>query len=483
MTVDDGSSFDSRQQLDGDENSEVTLRSLATSPLWWHTAISVVMPILASAGDDAFALVIGPRSVIDLRQDGTTKRTSLRSILPGGVSKIELIRSGIREGLPPGYEKAKILRNWGREHMGDIGFKRGEPGARWCFLDGNDYYLTDSVASIAPAVIIDTTPWLLFEAYRGNNLAGLETSRLFSADAIVVAPHTHSADSYFKSYAGWVAEGRPPDPTSEWTPQENTWDPNARPDPIHYATPIPISATFGVTGLIVAGEWSDPAALEAARALLVARYDLKLGIWDLASNSTLRKTLLDASPVLPAPPAAVPVPKGAERRAEARVDAKVAAKEAERAAIAAATKRLGPLMELGWARRQEKQRGVLQLPLTEPMTRDFSDESFPLVLLALEITKRHTEVLGFIIMYNQVDFPAYLDEHRLVFEEIAHPAECRLGAGWPSLWRAPGGWGDDIDWEERAGLLAALTPRWVEVFAALVEECLSVRRASGYPVR
>ena len=59
MTVDDGTSFDTRQQIEGDENSEVTLRSLATSPLWWRTTISVVMPILESAGEQAFALVIG----------------------------------------------------------------------------------------------------------------------------------------------------------------------------------------------------------------------------------------------------------------------------------------------------------------------------------------------------------------------------------------------------------------------------------------
>jgi hypothetical protein len=56
MTVDDGASFDSRQQMEGDENSEVTSRSLATSLLWWRTTISLVMPILQPAGDSAFAL-------------------------------------------------------------------------------------------------------------------------------------------------------------------------------------------------------------------------------------------------------------------------------------------------------------------------------------------------------------------------------------------------------------------------------------------
>jgi hypothetical protein len=289
MTVDDGTSFDSRQKVEGDENSEVALRSLATSPLWWRTTISVVMPILESAGNEAFALVIGQRSVIELRQDGSTKRTSLRSVLPGGVSKIELIRRRIREELPAGFEKAKMLRNWNREHMGDIGFKRGAQGARWWFLEGNDYYLPDSVTSIGPAVVVDTTPWLLLKDTRANNLTALEGSRLFSAEAIIVAPHTYSADSYFKSYSEWIRHGRPPDPAREWTPQTNDWDPSARPDPLHYAIPVPVSSTFSITGLMVAAEWRNSADLEAARVLLEARYDLKLGIWDLASNPTLRR--------------------------------------------------------------------------------------------------------------------------------------------------------------------------------------------------
>jgi hypothetical protein len=161
----------------------------------------------------------------------------------------------------------------------------------------------------------------------------------------------------------------------------------------------------------------------------------------------------------------------------------VHAKEVERTSLAAITRRLVPLKELGWARRAEKQRGLLQLPLTEPMQRWTEDEPFPLVLLALDINKRGTEVTGFTIMYNQVDLVAYVEERRSVLEDIAAPAECKLGAGWTSLWRAPGGWGDDIDWEERARLLASLTPRWVEALSALVEQCRRVRLGSGLPAR
>ena len=294
MTVDDGTSFDTRQQIEGDENSEVTLRSLATSPLWWRTTISVVMPILESAGEQAFALVIGQRSVVELRQDGSAKRTSLRSLLPGGTSRAEIVRSEMGKAVPDGYEEATVLRNWEKADMGTIGVKRGEAGCRWRFLEGNEYYLAQAGQTIAPKVVVDTAPWALPENFHAHHLEAMEASRFSSAEAVLVAPHTFGADQHFKTYAEWVNQGRPPDPPIGWSRPSNSWDPDARPDPVHYATPVPIRAAFGITGLMVAAQWQDPADLEAARTLLEARYDLKLGIWDLASNSTLRKTLLDA---------------------------------------------------------------------------------------------------------------------------------------------------------------------------------------------
>ena len=133
ITVDDGSSLDSRQQVEGDEHSQVTLRSMATSALWWRVTSSLVMPILQSAGDDAFALVIGQRSVMEVRPDGSTKRTSLRSLLPGGVTQVEIVRTGIKEPLAEGHELAEILPR----EVGSVGFKRGDPTKRWHFLNGN----------------------------------------------------------------------------------------------------------------------------------------------------------------------------------------------------------------------------------------------------------------------------------------------------------------------------------------------------------
>ncbi|MGH9106358.1 MAG: hypothetical protein ACRDZX_11085 [Acidimicrobiales bacterium] len=92
MTVDDGSTLDSRQPIVGDPGSQVTRKSLAASLLWWATVSSLVDPILRSSGDNAFAMVIGARSVVEVRSDGELRRTRLRTFLPGGSTLADIVR-------------------------------------------------------------------------------------------------------------------------------------------------------------------------------------------------------------------------------------------------------------------------------------------------------------------------------------------------------------------------------------------------------
>ena len=316
------------------------------------------MPILESAGEEAFTLVIGQRSVIDLRHDGSTKRTSLRSILPGG--------GGARSYAPKEGSQSRRLRK------GRVSSVTGT---------GSTWGTSESSGERAPLEFFEATTTTsptrdehrsgghrrhdavaIPESYHAANFAGLEASRLFSQDVVAGRPHTSAADrTSGPTQSGSARVGHRIHRRVD-VPRRHLGF-NARPDPVHYATPVPINATFGITGLMWRTSGATPPTSRRARALLEARYDLKLGIWDLASNPTLRKTLLDASPVLPPPPTPVPVPQAAERRAEARVDAKMHAKEVERSAIAAVHRTPGALKELGWARRHEKQRGVLQLPL------------------------------------------------------------------------------------------------------------------------
>jgi hypothetical protein len=83
MLVEGGHKVDTRQPLDGDEWGEAMMRTLANSWLWWNIASSVVLPILEAAGPEAYALIVGQKSVLDLKGDGSTTRTGLKALLTG----------------------------------------------------------------------------------------------------------------------------------------------------------------------------------------------------------------------------------------------------------------------------------------------------------------------------------------------------------------------------------------------------------------
>jgi len=110
MVTDDGTRLDSRQPIEGDHRSEVMLRSLATSLLWWRSASSVVSPILDNAGSKTFALLIcTKRTVVELGHDGNLQHTRLSAFIRGGTTTTELTRVLGGEQLPDDYEQADVL--------------------------------------------------------------------------------------------------------------------------------------------------------------------------------------------------------------------------------------------------------------------------------------------------------------------------------------------------------------------------------------
>ncbi|WP_042379779.1 hypothetical protein [Streptacidiphilus melanogenes] len=473
MTVDDGSSLDSRQPVTGDPASHVTHSSLATSQLWWLTASSLVGRLLDSAGDNAFALLLGNRTVVELQPDDTLRRTGLRSVLQGGSSELELIRTSMDEALPDGYTFAHRLQNWNNEVMGTIGFKPGDPGSRWRFLKGNEFYLSAAGKVIGASVVIDTS-----ETVTGSDrlssavFTAFEERRLYSPDTVLVMPHTHHTESLLRGYLAWLRAGRPD--TTEMPTPALPWDPAAPPDPIRYTCPVPIEARFGVTGLIRDGQWSDPSDLEAARSLLQARYDLKIGIWDLVGNPTLRRALLASTPHEPGPTHSAPVPAGSAQRAQKRVAAKMSQKADQELALRRIADQLEPLEALGW-KPNEHTGSTMVLPLTAEYRLWPDSDPFPLVRLEFEIVKRQSTVRAFTSMYNQVDVTDYVTARRVTFEEIASPDGCQLERDVrPVLWRAPGGWADDGDWQQRASSLVTRTILWRNALQDLCSQCEQV---------
>lgn len=129
MTLADGSRLDSRQEIEGDPESRAIRRSMARSWLWWMTTSSLVMPILDERGPDAYALLIGERSVIDLRRDGGVRRIGLGVLLQGGVDRISVTRTSMDDSLPAGYEDVTTLRAWNGESLGPSELNAASPEA------------------------------------------------------------------------------------------------------------------------------------------------------------------------------------------------------------------------------------------------------------------------------------------------------------------------------------------------------------------
>ena len=203
-------------------------------------------PIAQDAGG-GYALVDGPHQVFDLASDGGIKRVSLADLLAVGSSE-----------------------------------------AHWRF----PYDERPNVASIRD--VYGDAAALVDVAQAGKS--GAEVLSSFSArvrwnpSLVLVVPHTHALGEFFGHVALAGQERRPRPPTA--TPTVPATSLGREPDPLNYAASVPVHAQFKVTGLIKDGAWQDPSGLEAARELLQARYDLTLGIWDLAPNPTLRTTLL-----------------------------------------------------------------------------------------------------------------------------------------------------------------------------------------------
>ena len=363
---------------------------------------------------------------MELRQDGTLRRTGLRSLLPGGATTTTLARLRDGESAEDGFQ---VLSPPAWPSDDRIGVLHGHTGRRWRFLDGNEFWLSRAGPALGPAVIIDTGDSAFF------GLKEFEERRLFSSDLVLVMPHTDHASTYIDSYHEWVGKGRLP----QGLPTPQPWDPDAPPDPVQYARPIPVQADFTVTAVAQAGSWHDPSDLEAARSLLAARFDLRLGIWDPGPQPP-------SPPHPPRYPASLQASRSNRRSPGWRCAARRPAGDRElndRATQDTVASQLGQLTAVGW---QNLGRGMFRLPLTGSFSRWEGDEPEPLVFLTLLILKRQAYVYPHAAYYNHRDGDAarYVSEHQGLLERIAAPGELVMRPVQSVIWRERGGWADDI---------------------------------------
>jgi hypothetical protein len=367
------------------------------------------------------------------------------------------MRSGIGESLPTGYR--------------NVGVRFDDPAPRWCFVDGSEYYLRLVANHLGACVLIDTTGELPFLGTRGT--LSIEYCAPSACPQMFVVPDTARMRDRIDAFlAGRPRETQEVDTRAASAP----YVPGAPRDPADFLRFPVARAECNVSGLLRAGQWEDSAGLEAARMLLLKRFDLKLGLWDLALNPVLRSTVLDPLPVRRAPKEPVQAPPHARKRAGREAEKATARREAVQRAVGEVTAALHQeLASLGWS---VNDRGRLCLPLTEPLSNWPGAPEHPLVLLTIEVNKISVRVLVWHWFYNDLNINVFIEKRRKAFEAVALlPPSTKCRSSMP-LWTASTGWGDaDADWSSTAKTIAEHTKRWVGLLADFVASCRKVRRA------
>jgi len=362
--------------------------------------------------------------------------------------------------------------------MGSVGVRFDDPAARWCFVDGNEYYLRLVANHMGARVLVDTTGESLACAEDGIVHTGTISTIEYNVPSaqrlqMVVAPDTTGMrDRVDDLLAGRPRRISQVDKRAASAP----YVPGAPRDPADFLRFPVVRAECNVSGLLRAGQWEDAAGLEAARMLLLKRFDLKLGLWDLALNPVLRSAVLDPLPVRRAPKEPVQAPAHAWKRAGREAEKATVRRGAAQRAVGEVTAALHQeLASLGWS---VNDRGRLCLPLTEPLSNWPRAPEDPLVLLRIEVNKSSVRVLVWHWFYNDLDINVFIEKRREAFEAVALLPPSTKDRNSTPLWTASTGWGDaDADWSSTAKTIAEHTKRWVGLLADFVALCRKIRRA------
>lgn len=445
LTLRTGETLDARQPSENAKAARAIRDALCGTSGWWNAVSSIVLPTIAAPGSSA--RVVGPRSVSRQRPDGTVVRSRLRSLLKG---RVESVRHDPRH----------------------------EPELRW-------FAHADATAPQplrSAEAIVDVTGRYLASLIRSSHYVATECRFLFrDAPRLIVMPDIADLRQALEGFvSGETRAGdilRTLDALNP--PFLSTLDEQ---DPQAFLRICVVAAECTVTGLLREGAWMDPAPLEAARIFLLERFDLKLGLWDVAFNSALRQALLRPNPLLPAPDTPVAIPEFDRLAAVGRMSARKqrrSARESEARfdaeSAADACHELHKTLGLhGWDVHGDGHPRGLRLALI-PAPAGQVPRGSP-VFLYLQVRKDDTELGVWNQYYNNASLSEFIDR---VFSETNDPS---LGKPEPAslthavLWRTEAGWGTaGVDWASIATEAVAATRRWAPVFRKFAADALAAR--------
>src|SRR5579883_554809 len=330
MTLADGTQIDSRQSAPEAATAKAVRSAITSSAEWWDAVSSVVVPTLEAEGS-GFTLVVGARTLTRVSADGAVHRSSLKRRLVGGAGIISIERSGINRPLPPDHRRIATLRNWQGAHMGDVGFRADGGTPRWRVLHGSDFYLRVLAWRLGASAVVDASGAFLANAFvadLGSLCVEFADDPLCIPPRVIIVPDTPEV----RARADRLLAGRVVEPSGSETSVPE-YDPAAPRNPDDFLRLGVLRAECNVSGVLRDGRWDDGADLEAARMLLLRRFDLKLGLWDLALNPVLRSTVLDPSPPTTAPNTPIVAPVRAREHARRDAGKATAKREATRGGV------------------------------------------------------------------------------------------------------------------------------------------------------
>ena len=295
-TLDSGERIDSRQRLAGDKWDCVLRSAMAYSERWWESARTLADVLLdQDEGEGAWALVWAPRTMRRLKQDGSTSRVRLRSVLP---------------------EAALLMDLWRNDSGGSSTIDASKTNARYRVLEHPLRY-KDIEASRPPTVFFGIHP----TAWDTQEQTPFDAVLRRWPNTVMVLAHTPLLETAVDELRAWFAAGRPNREKSVFSERELRArdsiieDLQLCQEKFKDYQPVVVDADFKVTYFLDNGVAGNAADLDAALAFVLSRYDLKFGLWDLARDPGLRESLLSPeeleatrspSATIPAPSATIP---------------------------------------------------------------------------------------------------------------------------------------------------------------------------------
>jgi hypothetical protein len=416
MVLDSGERLDSRQPIARDKWDLALRSALSSSERWWDVARSLAEVILKE--DDqrspaAWALVWAPRTLRHQDPNGSIRRVRIRSVLPNAVSLMEVWRSDTR---------------------GSARIDASRTTARYRVLEYPLRY-ADLSASRPPGVFIGAHPteWDLYGA-----LAPFADVLTRWPSIPMVLPHTPLIETTVVQLQRWFTSGRPHPRHRSEEAERLAEDYVASKATLTNYNPTVVDAQFQITLFLDQGRPASAADLNAAFELVLSRYDLNIGLWDLARDAGLRESLLTPKHVHAAPSSAAPMPEAVRASAERSRRVRANRQQVETEQRRSLHPSLWPLLQQrGWRTWDSESEGEKYIfPLGGNVTWSSAFPPSPILFYELAVAKHQSVLRLRTAPFGFTALPKYLEEQSDVLRGVTGQSPedgvlCRFqGSGW-----------------------------------------------------